>query len=171
MTVTIPAPASLDVQAVATLPPSDLTLDAVAAGFIAYWEGYTGVAAWDVDAYRLGFGSDTEGPEQVRVTKGMVTTRPRALANLTLRVPQFAAVCAKQLGDLWPKLGKSTQVACVDMSYNYGAIPSNIVTAFLTNGTIVADAIRRHDSDNSSVNRDRRAAEAGLVIFDGGQVQ
>jgi GH24 family phage-related lysozyme (muramidase) len=164
MTDTTQIPASTGAQ---TPPPSELS----AAGFIAYWEGFESVATWDVNAYRLGFGSDTEGPQEVPVKKGMSTTRPRALQNLALRIPQYAAVCAKQLGDLWPKLGECTQVACIDMAYNYGSIPASIVEAFLGDGTNVADAIRRHDSDNSSVNRDRRAAEAGLVVFDGGQVQ
>jgi GH24 family phage-related lysozyme (muramidase) len=161
-----PVPGGLQI-----LAPSDLTLNLVASGFIAYWEGFEGVATWDVNAYRLGFGSDTEGPEETPVKKGMVTTRPRALQNLAIRIPKFAAVCEKQLSDLWPKLGVSTQVACIDLAYNYGEIPATILSAFLTDGVAVADAIRRHDSDNSSVNRDRRAAEAGLVIFDGGQVQ
>ena len=143
----------------------------IAASFIAYWEGYEGVAKWDVNAYRLGFGSDTEGPEETPVKKGMVTTRPRALQNLALRVPKFAAIAAKQLGPLWFKIGTATKVACVDLCYNYGAIPDNVVVAFLTDGIAVANAIRRHDADNAGINRDRRAAEAGLVIFDGGQVQ
>lgn len=155
----------------ATSPPSDLLVCFYSAAFIAYWEGYEGVAAWDVNAYRLGFGSDTEGPDQVKVTKGMVTTRDRALANLKLRVPVFLAKVKEQLGALYPKLGLATITACVDLTYNYGSIPASILTAFLTDGSNVANAIRRHDSDNSSVNRDRRAAEAGLTIFDGGQVQ
>lgn len=153
------------------LPNSSIVLCQVAAGFIEYWEGFQPEAKWDVNAYRLGFGSDTEGPLQVKVTKGMTTTRDRALANLAARLPQYADVCAKQLGDLWHKLGVSTQIACLDMAYNYGSIPANVASAFEQDGRAVANAIRRHDADNNSENRDRRAAEAGLIIFDGGQVQ
>lgn len=152
-------------------PLSDTLVCTYAAAFIAYWEGYEGVAEWDVNAFRLGFGSDTEGPDQIKVTKGMATTRERALANLALRVPQYQTVCEKQLEAIWPKLGLATRVSCLDMAYNYGSIPASVVEAFLGNGEIVADAIRNHDKDNGGVNRDRRAAEAGLIILDGGQVQ
>lgn len=152
-------------------PLSDSYLCHFAAGFIQYWEGFEPEAKWDVNAYRLGYGSDTEGPQQIAVTKGMTTTPVLALANLAARVPQYEAECIKQLGALWPKLGTCTKVACLDMAYNYGAIPANVVSAFLLDGNAVADAIRRHDADNTSINRDRRAAEAGLVIYDGGQTQ
>jgi hypothetical protein len=59
------------------------------AEFIAGFEGYAGRAYWDVNAYRLGYGSDTEGPDQIPVTEGMETTKARALQNLALRIPQF----------------------------------------------------------------------------------
>jgi hypothetical protein len=61
-----------------------------AAEFIAGFEGFSKRAYWDVNAYRLGYGSDTEGPEQTRVTEGMETTKERALQNLSARIPQFA---------------------------------------------------------------------------------
>lgn len=143
----------------------------IAAGFISYWEGFLAVAKWDVNHYRLGFGSDTEGPEQFNVVQGMTTTRARALANLALRIPAYADKAENLLAGLWPALGVCTQVAVLDMVYNYGTIPASVLAAFLHSPHSVADAIRNHDSDNASVNRDRRAAEAGLVIFDGGQVQ
>jgi GH24 family phage-related lysozyme (muramidase) len=151
--------------------PGTDPLNKAAASFIQYWEGFEPVATWDVNAYRLGFGSDTEGPNQVRVVKGMTTTRERALANLEARIPQFVSIAQKQLGGLWDKLGLATRVAVVDMCYNYGALPASVLVAFVDNGQTVADAIRNHDNDNSGVNRDRRAAEAGLIIFDGGQIQ
>lgn len=140
-----------------------------AAGFIGYWEGFAGVAYWDVNHYRLGFGSDTEGPSQVNVTKGMTTTRDRALQNLTVRIPQYEAVAIKQLGPLYEKLGLATKVAVIDICYNYGDLPDSVLAAFLSNSKRVAAAIRAHESDNKKINEDRRAGEAALVVFDGGQ--
>lgn len=57
------------------------------AEFIASYEGCAGRAYWDVNAFRLGYESDTEGPDQIRVTEGMETTKARALQNLALRIP------------------------------------------------------------------------------------
>jgi GH24 family phage-related lysozyme (muramidase) len=139
--------------------------------FIAYWEGFISSARWDVNAFRVGFGSDTEGPDQARVTSTTTTTRERALANLAARVPQFANVAIQQLGhDLWDRLGEPTQIAMIDLCYNYGELPQSVLQAMTQNGTAVANAIRNHGRDNAGINRDRRAAEAGLVILDGGQV-
>lgn len=154
----LPAPREIDT--VACLP---------AAGFIGYWEGFISYAKWDVNAYRTGFGSDTEGPDQTPVTKATTTTRERALQNLAVRIPQYVDTARKQLGDLWDKLGVSTQVAVIDICYNYGDLPDSVLFAFLHNSSGVASAIRLHESDNKRINADRRAAEAGLVIFDGGQ--
>lgn len=151
--------------------PVQFPEDVIAAEFIAYWEGFEVIAKWDVNHYRLGFGSDTEGPEQIPVVRGMTTTRERAVANLALRIPQYRTIAVGLLGSLYAKLGTCTKVAILDLCYNYGEIPASILFAFLHASPNVADAIRKHDLDNASINRDRRAAEAGLVIFDGGQVQ
>lgn len=142
-----------------------------AAWFIAYWEGYEEAAYWDVNHWRVGYGSDTEGPQQVNVVQSTNTTKDRALANLHARIPQYLVTVKSQLGPLYTKLGLATIVACVDLAYNYGSIPPSILKAFITNGATVASAIRAHDPDNNGVNRDRRAGEAGLIILDGGQVQ
>jgi hypothetical protein len=70
----------------------------LAANVIEQFEGYLSVAAWDVNAYRLGYGSDTEGPEQRPVRRGMTTTPARALANLAVRIPQYEAKIVAQVG-------------------------------------------------------------------------
>ena len=84
-----------------------------------------GRAYWDVNAWRLGYGSDTEGPDQVHVTEGMETTKARALQNLALRIPQFQteAVYGKTgMGrDTWDKLTDNQKSA---VSRIYGG-PSN----------------------------------------------
>jgi len=143
---------------------------AAACNLIAHFEQYEGVAKWDVNAYRLGFGSDTEGPEQVKVTRGMVTTRERALANLALRVPQFLSVVKEQVGeDLFSKLGVSTIAALASLAYNYGKVPANVIDAVHNNSQHVSDAIRSRGNDNGGINRWRRDGEAAVVALDGGQ--
>jgi GH24 family phage-related lysozyme (muramidase) len=160
----------------APIPQSRAATDAdvyrVAAGFIAYWEGFIANAKWDVNAYRCGFGSDTEGPDQIPVKQGTITTRDRALQNLAARIPQYAATCIKQVGaGLWAQFGTPTKVACLDLAYNYGDIPAHVLGALTTNPVQAANAIRSLARDNGGINHDRREAEAGLVIFDGGQIQ
>lgn len=147
--------------------PADI---AAASNLIAHNEGFEPRAAWDVNAYRLGFGSDTEGPEQTPVRKGMETTRERALANLAIRVPAFMDVVEGQVGaELYAKLGCNTKAALADMAYNYGRVPANVISAILSNSQNVSAAIRTCGSDNGGINRWRRDGEAAVVALDGGQ--
>lgn len=137
---------------------------------IAHFEGYIANAAWDVNAYRDGFGSDTNGAAQTKVVKGSTTTRADALANLAARVPKFLQVARQQVGPvLWDRLGENTRAALGDMAYNYGRVPQSVVVAILNNPSKVSDAIRACGRDNHGINQWRRDGEAALVAFDGGQ--
>ena len=135
------------------------------AEFIAGFEGYAGRAYWDVNAWRLGYGSDTEGPDQVKVTEGMETTKARALQNLTLRIPQFQteAVYGKTgMGrDTWEKLTENQKTAITSLVYNYGRLPI-IITPSDTEKT--AHAIGALRTANGGVNARRRIQEAGLYL-------
>jgi GH24 family phage-related lysozyme (muramidase) len=135
------------------------------AEFIAGFEGYAGRAYWDVNHWRLGYGSDTEGPDQVSVTEGMETTKARALQNLALRIPQFQqdAVYGKTgMGaDSWEKLNDNQRTAITSLVYNYGRLPI-IVTPSDPQKT--ATAIRALQTANGGVNRDRRIKEAAFYL-------
>jgi GH24 family phage-related lysozyme (muramidase) len=135
------------------------------AEFIAGFEGFAGRAYWDVNAWRLGYGSDTEGPDQVHVTEGMETTKARALQNLALRIPQFQteAVYSKTgMGrDTWERLTGNQQTAITSLVYNYGRLPI-IVTPSDPDKT--AAAIRALQNANGGVNRHRRIAEAAFYL-------
>jgi GH24 family phage-related lysozyme (muramidase) len=126
---------------------------------------FAGRAYWDVNAWRLGYGSDTEGPDQVHVTEGMETTKARALQNLALRVPQFQteAVYGKTgMGpDTWGKLTENQRTAITSLVYNYGRLPI-IVTPSDPEKT--ATAIRALQNANGGVNRKRRIAEAAFYL-------
>jgi GH24 family phage-related lysozyme (muramidase) len=138
-----------------------------AAEFVAEFEGYAGVAYWDVNAYRLGYGSDTEGPEEIPVTKGMETTKERAIQNLALRVKEFAheAIYGKNgMGaDTWLRLTENQRSAILSIVYNYGRLPSRVVID-LAAPEKTAATIRALQSDNGGVNHRRRLAEAQLYL-------
>lgn len=153
---------------------SKAVMDAVAAttNIISYYEGMQYPAEWDVNAWRLGFGSDTEGPDQVPVKRGMTTTWDRAIANLAARVPAFLAVGEKQIGaDLFAELGVNTRAVIGDLCYNYGSIPENVLEAFHNKSKSVAAQIKARSHDNNGINAARRYGEAAIVALDGGQVQ
>lgn len=137
-----------------------------AANFIAFFEGFASEAYWDVNHYRLGFGSDTEGPDQVSVVKGMVTTRPRALANLALRVPHFAATVQAQVGSAWDALGVNTKLALLSFAYNYGDLTPTLALNVI-HGVGISAAIEARAVDNDGVNAKRRFAEAAMAASDG----
>lgn len=138
---------------------------AYAARLISHFEGFIAVARWDVNAYRLGFGSDTEGPEQRHVTKGMTTTRARALQNLEKRIPKFEAEIIRQIGAAaWSRLPTHVQGPLLSVAYNYGDLPDGVAHA-VRSGNVngIASAIKAHENDNHGVNKNRRIAEAAII--------
>jgi GH24 family phage-related lysozyme (muramidase) len=137
-----------------------------AADFIARWEGFSSVAYWDVNHWRLGYGSDTEGPEQVNVVQGMTTTKERALQNLALRIPKFEQTAVRAVGaDAWEKLADNQRTALLSLVYNYGRLPDSVARAILTgNPDNVAGAIRTLQAANGGVNRKRRLGEAQFYL-------
>jgi hypothetical protein len=139
---------------------------ALAANFIEQFEGYTPIAKWDVDAYRLGYGSDTEGPDQVKVTKGMVTTRERAFANLEARIPAFEKVIIGQIGSVtWEVLPDQAKAALLSMAYNYGDLPANVAHAIISHDSLslIASAVEARDGDDHGINKTRRLKEAQYI--------
>ena len=138
----------------------------LAAKVIAQFEGFTPVAEWDVNAYRLGYGSDTEGPDQTPVKKGMTTTQDRALANLALRIPQYETQIVSQVGaGPWSRLSDNTKAALLSFCYNYGSLTPGLAVT-VRNGmpaSAIAMAIQARAGDNRGINAHRRQAEATLA--------
>ena len=132
------------------------------AEFIAGFEGFGERAYWDVNAFRIGYGSDTEGPEQEHVTEGMTTTKARALQNLAIRIPEFQHIAMKAMGlDVWEKLTDNQRTAITSLVYNYGRLP---VIISLSDPEKTAAAIRALQNANGGVNRKRRIAEAAFYL-------
>ncbi len=137
-----------------------------AVAMIEKFEGFISHAAWDVNAYRLGFGSDTEGPEQRRVTRDMTTTLDRARMNLLARLPHYEKVIASQIGhDRWAKVPPQAKPSFLSIAYNYGKLPFSVAQAMLGPDPLetAAKAIIAHGSDNKGVNKKRRTIEASYI--------
>src|ERR1017187_6404165 len=132
------------------------------AEYIAKWEGYISLAAFDVNAWRLGYGSDTEGPDQARVVQGMSTTKERALQNLALRIPQFEKTAVRAVGaDAWEKLADNQRTALLSLVYNYGRLPNSVARSILTGDPAnVAASIRTLQGANGGGNPKRRLGGA-----------
>jgi GH24 family phage-related lysozyme (muramidase) len=132
------------------------------AEFIAGFEGFGKRAYWDVNAWRLGFGSDTEGPDQIRVTQGMQTTRERALQNLAARIPEFQRIAIHAMGEeAWDALNEAQRTAITSIVYNYGRLPIHVDPS---DPAKTADEIRALQTHNSGINRKRRLAEAEFYL-------
>ena len=151
-----------------------------AAKFIAKWEGFSPTAEWDIDAYRIGHGSNTitfnDGTYRI-VKVGDTTTRDNAAKDLARRVPEFEKKVKNYIDDfgvtnkMWDDLPDNTKVALLSFAYNYGNLVKNSIREAIKTGDVnkIADAV-----DSSTVNdmkgtkyydglRRRRLAEAALI--------
>lgn len=136
-----------------------------AAKFIAGFEGFREHAYWDVNHWRVGFGSDTQGAGMVPVGKQTHETRAEAISNLQMRIPRFVGAIVAQIGlTNWSRLSPNEQIALIDIAYNYGHLPHSVAWA-CTHGdkAAISNAIIHHEHDNRSINERRRKAEAALV--------
>src|ERR1700738_4391776 len=102
-----------------------MTFEEQATNFIAEWEGFQAHAYWDVNHWRVGYGSDTEGPDAVPVVRETITTVARAKQNLSLRIGEFKTKLIAEIGGPYnfAALNQNQQVALLDMVYNYGHLP------------------------------------------------
>jgi GH24 family phage-related lysozyme (muramidase) len=137
----------------------------MAAAFIKQFEGFRKNAYWDVNAFRVGYGSDTTtgaGGGVGKVTSTTTTTVEAANRDLMRRIAEFQEVMTRQLGaDTMAKFSEEQLAALTSITYNYGELPDRIVEA-ITNGGDVAAAIRGLAADNGGVNAARRNSEADL---------
>jgi GH24 family phage-related lysozyme (muramidase) len=143
--------------------------DPIRAGnFIAFFEGFIATAKYDVNAWRVGYGSDTEGPQGVPVTEGMTTTPERAKANLRLRLIGFEAGITKTIGvPAWTALGTGAQCAGLSFMYNYGRMTVGTVATAFKSGKGIPAALQARMNDNQGMNAKRRFAEAAMAASDG----
>lgn len=151
-----------------TQEQSKMLEDTMAApNLIAEFEGFREKPYWDVNAWRVGFGTDTyvdaEGKTQ-RVTKNTKVTKDQAMADLLNRVTNFEQEAAYDMGDTWNKLDTKQRAALASVAYNYGSLPKNLVSAVKSGdkGKIQA-AFAKLSEHNDGVNKKRRQKE--LKVF------
>ena len=132
-------------------------------------EGYRAKPYWDVNAHRIGYGSDTITRADGQVTKvkpGMQITRADAERDLARRIPQFQNRIIQQVGDVrYQRFDPRTKAALISVTYNYGSLPQSVVKAAKTgNVKQIAQAIIRLQSHNKGINRRRRIHEARYML-------
>lgn len=134
-----------------------------AAALLRQEEGFIPTPEWDVNALRLGYGTDTvtlaDGSVQ-QVVEGMRVTVDDANRDLYRRIEtEFMPRARSQVGaEQFGALNAQQQAVLTSIAYNYGSLPQSIVDAVRTGSAeTVADAIRALDS-----NPERRQREAAI---------
>lgn len=127
-------------------------------------EGFRDTPYWDVNAHRVGYGSDTTvtaDGKVVKVTEGMKITREDAERDLDYRLTKREGLqVQKQLGDTWNKLPDGAKAALASVGYNYGSLPKEIVAAAKTgNLEMLSSAVA-----GLSSNKTRRQREAAMIL-------
>ena len=143
-------------------------------GLIRDFEGFRETPYWDVNAHRVGYGSDTitlaDGTVR-KVTPGDKVTREDADRDLARRVStEFAPRARNKVGaDVYDNLEPVQRAALNSIAYNYGDVPDRIVGAVRSGDRAqAASAIRALGADNDGINAGRRAKEADLFMAGGG---
>ena len=132
------------------------------------FEGFKDEAYWDVDHYRVGYGTDTlydESGKPIEVTQNTVVSKEQALKSLRKRITEdFVPIIKNSLGDSWDGLSDHAKAATVSITYNYGRVPERIKEALKSgDNNEIANAILKLADDNDGVNEKRRIMEAELV--------
>lgn len=146
--------------------------------FIIGEEGFISKAQWDVNAFRVGYGSDTLtdiNGKVSKVTSTSTTTKEGAERDFARRIKIYENIIIKNLGakKYWDALNKDTQIALLSFAYNYGSIPKlELIKAIKTGDkSIIADTLIKSTlNDNKSkslkiqkVLLARRKREAELI--------
>jgi len=146
----------------ATTPGKPGTTPGSAVSLIRSEEGFQARPYWDVDAYRVGYGSDTitlpDGSVR-KTTPGMKISRDDAERDLSRRLGQFAASANRDTGGAFAALPEAAKTGLLSVAYNYGSLPSSIVDAVKSgNVETIAGAVSK-----LSANPKRRQREAAII--------
>lgn len=157
----------------AQAPTSNASLPVMAQGdptlnLLRKFEGFRDKPYWDVNAHRVGYGSDTitnpDGSIQ-RVQPGMQVSRQQAELDLQRRVnTEFMPRAQAAVGENWQKLNPNAQAALTSIAYNYGNLPAPVAAAARTGDPAqIAAAVEGLSGHNGGVNASRRQQEAALI--------
>lgn len=150
------------------------------AQFVAKFEGFQPVATWDVNAYRIGHGSDTitfnDGSFR-KVVPGDTTTKSNAAKDLTRRIPEFENRIKNYIvnygvtDEMWEDLPEPAKVGLISFAYNYGNIVKKAIREAIKTGDVdkIADALLSSTLNDMKTTpyynglQKRRKAEAELI--------
>lgn len=140
-----------------------------AARLIAGFESFRSKAYFDVNHFRVGFGSDTMTDAAGRVsevTRDSVTTVADAYRDLTRRIAEIQKGIINDVGaDAYNRLSEETRASLISVAYNYGQLPKRLIAAVQGGDpTTIAAGIEGLAGDNGGVNRRRRFAEAANIL-------
>jgi len=136
-------------------------------------EGFRATPYWDVNAHRIGYGSDTVTTADGRVLKvvpGMTITKADAERDLDRRAAEFEAGVIADVGQReWGAMPPAAQAALVSVAYNYGSLPNSVVNA-VKSGDIdaIAASVEGLQDHNNGINAARRRSEAAMIRGKGG---
>ena len=148
--------------------------------FISKVEGFNKNAVWDVNAYRIGYGSDTitfNNGSFRKVRKGDQTTVENAEKDLKRRIPEFEKKVIDYIGKYgvekkdWQRLPDPAKIGLLSFAYNYGNIVKNAIREAIKTGDVdlIASALLTSTiNDKAGTNvynglRNRRKKEADLI--------
>lgn len=139
------------------------------AAMLRHFEGFRDRPYWDVNHWRVGYGSDTitkaDGSVEP-VTPFTNITRADADRDLARRVQETQVNAAAKVGGaVWNGLPAAARASLTSVAYNYGQLPDSIAAAARTGDpNAIAQAIQAQSGANGGVNAKRRAAEAANVL-------
>ncbi|MCW9734001.1 integrating conjugative element protein [Avibacterium sp. 20-15] len=146
-----------------------------ATGLLRTFEGFISKADWDVNAHRVGYGSDTITKADgtvIKVQPGMTVTREDAERDLARRTQLYTNQIKREISEqTWNGLSDRAQAVLTSYIYNYGTLnkTKSVISAAQASAqsgdmTLLANAIRRRQVDNKGVNARRRNQEADYIL-------
>jgi GH24 family phage-related lysozyme (muramidase) len=143
------------------------TIDDPSMKLVAGFESFRDKAYWDVNAWRVGYGSDTTTDEKgnvQRVTRNTRVSKEMALMDLQRRIPEFQETIIEDVGLLsWNNLPDEQKAALTSITYNYGELPKSVVSAVRQGDPeLIRASIEDLQTHNDGINKKRRLKEASL---------
>ncbi|MFZ7172568.1 integrating conjugative element protein [Avibacterium volantium] len=146
-----------------------------ATGLLRKFEGFISKADWDVNAHRVGYGSDTITKADgtvIKVKPGMTVTKEDAERDLARRTQLYTNQIKREISEqTWNGLSDRAQAVLTSYIYNYGTLnkTKSVISAAQASAqsgdmTALANAIRRRQVDNKGVNARRRNQEADYIL-------
>jgi GH24 family phage-related lysozyme (muramidase) len=132
------------------------------------FEGFKNTAYWDVNHWRVGYGSDTvtraDGTVE-KVTENTVVSKEDAERDLERRTAISQNQVRNAIGaGAWDKLDNRGKASLTSIAYNYGKVPDQLIEAAKSGDKEkLANAVLGLSSHNGGVNARRRATEAANI--------